>query len=245
MARLHPLTLLSAAVVPAVMTLAIDRWPVSAVVLAVLLGLVAASGLGRSVLPAAAVVLAPLMLSLLLTHGFFFVEGQTVLWSAGPLHVTTEGLAFAADMGLRTAVFVVAFLAFSFSAQPADLLAVLTGLRVPPQFGFVLCSTLTLAPAITARARRISQAQQARGLVVGRGLPGRVRAVQQQAVPLVLALLHEAGSRAEFLEARAFGAPGGRSSYRLVPDSPGQRVFRWSALLVLALFLVLWFGAVA
>jgi energy-coupling factor transport system permease protein len=244
MTRLHPLTLLVAAVVPAIATLAVNRWHVSAVVLAAMVLFVALSGLGRRVLPAAGVVLAPLLLSLLLTHGLFFAEGQSVLWTAGPVRVTTEGLGFAADMGLRTAVFVVAFLAFSFSVQPADLLAVLTEMRVPPQFGFVLCSTLTLAPAITARAQRISQAQQARGLVIGRGLAGRVRIVQQQSVPLVLALLHEAGSRAESLEARGFGAPGPRTSYRQVPDSVGQRVFRWAALLILALFLALWFSSV-
>jgi energy-coupling factor transport system permease protein len=240
--RLNPLTLLTAAVVIAVTTTAVDRWGVSAAVLLGLAVLLALAGLARRVLIPAAVIMVPFGLSLLITHGLFFPEGRTVLWSAGPVRVTAEGLAFAADMGLRTAVFVVVFLVFSFSVQPADLTALLTAYRVPPQLGFVLCSTLTLAPAIAGRARRIAQAQQSRGLVTGTGLRGRLRSVQQQAVPLMLALVHEAGSRAESLEARGFGGRGHRSSYRQVPDSAAQRIFRALALLALAGFLALWFG---
>ncbi|MDQ6754317.1 MAG: energy-coupling factor transporter transmembrane protein EcfT [Actinomycetota bacterium] len=240
--RLNPLTLLSTAVVTAVTTTAINSWAVSAAVLALLALLLTVAGLGRTVLPAAAAVMVPLGASLLLTHGLFFHEGRTVLWSAGPARVTVEGLEFAADMGLRTAVFVVVFLAFSFSVQPADLMALLTRYRVPPQLGFVLCSTLTIAPAVGGRARRIAQAQQSRGLVTGSGVRGRLRAVRQQAVPLVLALLHEAGSRADSLEARGFGGRGPRSSYREVPDSVPQRIFRWLAWTTLAVFLLLWFG---
>ena len=56
----------------------------------------------------------PFGLSLLITHGLFFHEGHTVLWQAVPHGSPPEGLGFAADMGLRTAVFVVVFLAFSF-----------------------------------------------------------------------------------------------------------------------------------
>ncbi|HSU70264.1 MAG TPA: energy-coupling factor transporter transmembrane component T [Micrococcaceae bacterium] len=240
-ARLNPLTLLCGAVAIAGTTTAVNSWLVSAAVLLGLAVLLALTGLGRKVLPAAAVIMVPFGLSLLITHGLFFHEGRTVLWEAGAARVTVEGLGFAADMGLRTAVFVVVFLAFSFSVQPADLMALLAKYRVPPQLGFVLCSTLTIAPAVAERGRRISQAQQARGLVTGAGLRGRLRAVQQQAVPLVLALLHEAGSRADSLQARGFGGRGARTSYRIVPDSPGQRIFRWLVLAGLVVFLVLWF----
>ncbi|MCY0904317.1 energy-coupling factor transporter transmembrane component T [Arthrobacter sp. H14-L1] len=239
---LNPLTLLSAAVVIAVTTTAINSWAVSAAVLLLLAALLSLNGLGRKVLPAAAVIMVPFWLSLLLTHGLFFHEGRTILWTAGPVRVTAEGLEFAAGMGLRTAVFVVVFLAFSFSVRPADLMALLSKYRLPPQLGFVLCSTLTIAPAVSGRARRIAQAQQSRGLVTGPGAGGRLRAVRQQAVPLVMALLHEAGSRADSLEARGFGGRGPRTSYREVPDSPAQRIFRWLAVAALAVFLALWFG---
>lgn len=240
--RLSPLTILSAAVFIAVTTTAINSAVVSAGVLLGLAILLTATGLGWKVLPAAAAIMVPFGLSLLLTHGLFFPEGQTVLWTAGPARVTVEGLTFAAAMGLRTAVFVVVFLAFSFSVQPADLMALLTKYRTPPQLGFVLCSALNIAPIIAARARRIAQAQQARGLVTGGGVRGRLAAVRQQAVPLVLALMHESGSRAESLEARGFGGRGRRTSYREVPDSPAQRAFRWLALAALLVFLLFRFG---
>ncbi|WP_434619422.1 energy-coupling factor transporter transmembrane component T family protein [Arthrobacter sp. A5] len=242
---LSPLTQLTAAAVIAITTTAVNSWTVSAAVLLVLAVLPAVlpqlHGLGRRVLPAAAVIMIPFWLSLLLTHGLFFHEGRTVLWEWGPARMTSEGLLFAADVGLRTAVAVVVFLAFSFSVCPADLMALLTRYRVPPQLGFVLCSTLTIAPSVMSRAHRIGQAQEARGLVAGAGLGGRIRAVRQQAVPLVLALLHESGSRAHALEARGFGGRGVRTSYREVPDSGAQRVFRWAALVSMLLFLLLWY----
>ncbi|MCZ2405052.1 energy-coupling factor transporter transmembrane protein EcfT [Paenarthrobacter sp. Z7-10] len=241
--RLSPLTVLCAAVVIAVTTTALNSWAVSAGVLLGLAVLLASVGLGRKVLPAAAVIMVPFGLSLLLTHGLFFPEGRSVLWTFGPARVTAEGLFFAASMGLRTAVFVVVFLAFSFHVQPADLMALLTKYRTPPQLGFVLCSALTIAPAIAARARRVAQAQQARGLVTGSGLRGRLAAVREQAVPLVLALLHEAGSRADSLEARGFGGRSRRTSYREVTDSRAQQVFRTMLLAALLAFLVFWYGA--
>ena len=62
------------------------------------------------------------------------------------------------------------FLLFSFTVSVPDLVAALAGARIPPQFGFVLASTLTLLPAVAGRLDRIRQAQETRGMVVRRGL---------------------------------------------------------------------------
>jgi energy-coupling factor transport system permease protein len=239
---LSPLTVLYTAVVIAVTTTAVNSLAVSAGVLLGLAILLTCLGLGTKVLPAAAIIMVPFGLSLLVTHGLFFPEGRNVLWTFGPARVTLEGLNFAASMGLRTAVFVLVFLAFSFQVQPADLMALLTKYRTPPQLGFVLCSALTIAPAVAARARRVAQAQQARGLVTGPSLRGRLAALREQAVPLVLALLHEAGSRADSLEARGFGGRTRRTSYRNVPDSTAQRIYRTVLLAALLVFLIFWYG---
>ena len=75
------------------------------------------------------------------------------------------------------------FLLFSFTVSVPDLLAALSARRIPPQFGFVLASTLTLLPAAAARLDRIRQAQETRGMVVRGGLLSRIGALRLQMVP--------------------------------------------------------------
>lgn len=230
--RLHPLTALTAAGCAAVITTAVGSWPLSlAVALAAAL-LAARAGVAGRVLTAAAVILAPLCLSLLVLHGLSFPDGHTVLAQWGPARVTAEGLGFALELASRTAACVLVFLLFSFTVSVPDLLAALAARRIPPQFSFVLASTLTLVPAMAGRLERIRQAQEARGLVVRRGLLSRLAAARLQAVPLVLGLVEDAGARAQALEARGFGAPGPRTSYRKLDDPPRQRIFRAAALLL-------------
>lgn len=233
-ARLHPLTALAAAVSAAAITTAAAAWPFSAAV-ALGAGLLAwRAGVGRRVGAAAAVVLVPFGVSLLVLHGLFFPEGRTVLAAWGPARVTVEGLGFALEAGTRTAACVLVLLLFSFTVSVPDLTAALAARRVPRQFSFILASTLALLPAIARRLERIREAQQARGLVLRGGLPARIAAVRLQIVPLVLGLMEDAGSRAQALDARGFALPGPRTSYRFLPDPPSQRRLRAVALLLAA-----------
>ncbi|MEC5179924.1 energy-coupling factor transporter transmembrane component T [Arthrobacter sp. CG_A4] len=237
--RLHPLTALTATGSTAVITTSAASWPLSAAVALAAVGLACRAGVGRRVMAAAAAILLPLVLSLLMLHGLFFPAGRTVLASWGPARVTAEGLGFALELGARTAACVLVLLLFSFTVSVADLVAALTARRVPPQFGFVLASALTLLPAMATRLVRIRQAQEARGLVLGGGLPARLGAARLQMVPLVLGLIEDAGSRAQALDARGFGRPGPRTSYREVPDSAAQQRIR-AVLLLLAAAGVTW-----
>ena len=140
--------------------------------------------------------------------------------------ITTEGLVFALERAAQLGAVVLSLLVFSFSVSVPDLVAVLSSRGVHGRFAFVLASTLTLLPAITSRAERIRQAQESRGLVVRRGLLHRAAAFRLQAVPLVLSLIEDAGTRTAALEARGFSNPGPRTSYRDVPDPIRQRVLR-------------------
>ncbi len=230
-AALNPLTALTLAIATAAITTAAASWAVSlAVALAAGLFAVRAGVSGRLV-PAAAVILAPFWISLLIMHGLFFPEGRTVLAQWGAARVTAEGLSFALDMGSRTAAYVLVFLLFSFTVRVPDLVAVMAARRMPPQFGYVLASTLTLAPAIAAKLGRIRQAQESRGLVLRGGLLPRLAAARLQMVPLVLALIQDAGDRAQALDSRGFNGTLARTSYRDVPDSAAQRGVRVIALL--------------
>ena len=232
--RLNPLTTLTAAAAVLVITTAASSWAVSLTVAAGAVLLAGVTGTARRVLLAASVILAPFWLSLLMMHGLFFPEGRTVLASWGPARITAEGLGFAVDMGLRTSAFVLVLLLFSFCVRVPDLVAALAVLRLPPQFGYVLASTLMLAPVIAARLEKVRQAQESRGLVVGKGFGSRLGAVRLQMVPLVLGLVHDAGIRAQALDARGFRRAGTRTTYTQVRDSPAQRAFRILAVVLAA-----------
>jgi energy-coupling factor transport system permease protein len=241
--RLHPLTALTAAACTAVITTAAATWVFSVTVAVATVLLAARAGVASRVLATAAVILAPLFLSLLVLHGMFFPEGRAVLAQWGPARVTAEGLGFALELASRTGASVLVFLLFSLTVSVPDLLTALAARRVLPQFSFVLASTLTLVPEMAGRLERIRQAQEARGLVVGGGLGSRFAAARLQAVPLVLGLVEDAGVRAQALDARGFGSKGPRTSYRQLQDPAGQRVFRAAALLLAAAAVLLRLGS--
>lgn len=229
--RLHPLTSLAAAGSTAVITTAAASVPLSLAVIAAAAGLSVTGGVARRMLPAAAVILVPLVLSLLVLHGLFFPEGTTVLTQWGPARVTAEGLRFALARAAQLSAAVLVLLLCSFTINVPDLVAALSIRGVHARFAFVMASTLTLLPAIGARLVRIRQAQEARGLVIPRGFLRRVIAFRWQAVPLVLSLVEEAGTRAAALQARGFGSAGPHTSYREVADPPVQRWLRLVLLL--------------
>jgi energy-coupling factor transport system permease protein len=232
--RLHPLTSLTAAGSAAVITTAAASWPLSLAVIGAAVGVSVLGGTFRRLLPAAAAVLVPLCLSLLVLHGLFFPEGVDVLAQWGPARVTGEGVSFALQRAAQLSAAVLSLLVFSFSVSVPDLVAALSSKGMRGRFAFVLASTLTLLPAITSRLERIRQAQEARGLVIRRGLLHRAAAFRLQAVPLVSALVEEAGTRAAALDARGFGSTGPRTSYREVPERPAERWLRILLLLTAA-----------
>ncbi|MGK3648167.1 energy-coupling factor transporter transmembrane component T [Pseudarthrobacter enclensis] len=226
--RVHPLTGLAVAGSTAVITTAAASLPLSLAAAAGAVAVAGARGRARRLVPAAAAVLVPLTLSLLMVHGLSYPEGRTVLAQWGPARVTAEGLGFALQRGAQVWGAVLVLLAYSFTVSVPDLVAALNAKGLRGRFAFVLASTLTLLPAIAGHVERIRAAQESRGLVIRKGLLHRAAAFRLQAVPLVLALVDDAGSRAAALESRGFSNAGPRTSYREVPDSAWQRTVRWA-----------------
>ena len=225
---LNPLTGLALAGTVCLACLAWAHWAVWLGALAAAVAAAVRAGTARRVAAAGAAVVVPFALWALAIHGLFFPEGRTVLAELGPARVTAEGLAYAGAFVLRTAALAAVMLAFSLWADVGLLRAALVRRGVPPQLGYVLAASLGLAATVTDRLRRIREAQEARGLVIRRSPGGRLLAARLQALPLVLALVDEAGERAVALEARGQSLPGPRTAYRPEPDSRAQRAVRWS-----------------
>ncbi|MFJ6001612.1 energy-coupling factor transporter transmembrane component T [Arthrobacter sp. NPDC092385] len=240
----NPFTELLAAVLAVVLVLVVNRWEFSLAVLVLLVvPAVLVSGRPRQIGLAIALVAGPLLLSSLLLHGLFFPEGSTVLVDLGVARVTAEGLSFAALMGLRMTVFTGVLLTAAMTLDIPELLATMTHRGWNRKLVFIVGSAVGLLPHVALRARQITRAQQARGLVVGRGPLSRFRALLTVVTPLVIGLLVDASERNSMLEARGFSSSAVRTSYLPDTDSAGQRLVRRGMVAAVGVFSVAWLAA--
>ncbi|MFJ6417133.1 energy-coupling factor transporter transmembrane component T [Paeniglutamicibacter sp. NPDC091659] len=225
-APLHPFTVLALAAAVTATTVAAGRWWLSCAVLLGCLLLAARARRALKLAGLAAAILLPAWGSQLLIHGMVNTAGSHVLAAAGPLRITTEGLATAGALGLRTAVLVVAGLLCTLLIDRHDLVAAVDLSPAPPQLGYLLAATLSLMPRMAERQRAIGEAQALRGAAAGSGVLGWWRRVTLRAVPLVLSSLQDAADRSAHLAARGFPAAGPHTRLRSVPDSAAQRRLR-------------------
>lgn len=229
-APLHPFTVLALAAAVVATTTAAGRWWLSAAVLTGCVLLASWARGARRLAGLSAAILLPAFGSQLLIHGMVDRTGAHVLAAAGPLRITAEGLATAGQLGLRTAVLVVAGLLCTLLIDRHDLVAAVDLSGAPPQLGYLVAATLSLLPELAERQRAIGQAQALRGAATGSGPLGWWRRIRLRSVPLVLSALQDAADRSAHLAARGFPAAGEHTRLREVPDPPGQRLLRRVAL---------------
>ena len=237
--RLHPLTKLAGALLVAVAVTLYPRPPLLLGVMALLLTMALAAGIARRLLVIALGLLLPLIISLFVIQGVLFPPPGAVSFATfGPIRLTYEGLFFAALIAGRLIAIALAILLVLLSTHPADLVAALTGAGLPHSVGYVVLVALQIAPDMAARVGAILDAQQSRGLAVGRGI-ARLRALPALVGPLLVGALGDVEERAMAIEARAFLASGPKTSLRVLHDSAVQRGLRWLMLaLVLALIVL-------
>lgn len=172
-------------------------------------------------------VLLPLLLSLFLVQGFFFPGAERVVWRLGPFALKAEGLRFAATAAGRLFLLTGASMLVLLTTTPADLSLALTNAGLPREFAYLVLAAIQLLPRMQAKSEAIVNAQRARGLRTEGSLLARARALLPLAGPLIGGALLETDERALALEARAFRAPGPKTSLRTLTDSPAQRAARW------------------
>lgn len=203
---------------------AADTLALPAALLAVELGLAAASGRLRRFVAVLAGALAPVGLSLLVVHGLFHPGAAGTTF--GPLTVRPDGLLFALQTLGRLAVLSGAVLLVTLGLPPGRLLRDLTGRGVPPAVAYGLVAAVRFVPETRARAGRIIAAQQTRGLALNGNPVRRLRALGALVRPLLLGMLAEAEARSVTLELRGFWV---RRS-RLPAEPAGERLLRWGTL---------------
>ena len=209
------------------MAFVVRGWSGPIVVLALVLVTGAISGVGRRVLPFVLATL-PLVISILLVNTFLFPGATDGIFVVGPLEPTWTGLTAALQATLRVVAFALSVAVFSLTTPTDDLLSDLERRGLGRRGIFVVGAAIRMVPRILERASEIIDAQRARALDTEGSPWRRIRGVLPLAGPMISSALSEVEERTMALEARAFSAPGRRTTIRQVPDGPSQRILRWA-----------------
>jgi energy-coupling factor transport system permease protein len=224
---LNPSTKLVIAVAQAAIAFGVRGWTGPLVVLAMVVVTAAVARIGRSMVPFTLAVI-PLVASILLINTFLFPGATDVIVRIGPLSPTWSGLEAALQATLRVAAFALSVAVFALTTPTDDLLADLERRGLGRRGIFVIGAAIGMIPRMAERAAEITDSQRARGLDTEGSPRRRVRGVVPLAGPLIISALSEVEERTMVLEARAFSAPGRRTTLRVLPDSSNQRIVRWS-----------------
>jgi energy-coupling factor transport system permease protein len=237
--RLNPLTKLVLAGVSTALAVILGgvAGPALLVLVAVLLPAAVAGILGR-LLRTALLLSLPIAISVLVVNLFFYPAGQEVLFQAGPIRATAEGLGFALETLARIGAISGAITLFYLTTEPAALVLDLERRGVAPRIAFVAIASVQTVPAMVERAAAITAAQRARGLDTEGNIWKRVRGVVPLAGPVLLGSIAEIEERTMALEARGFTRPGRRTLLWQPPDNSAESVGRWALLAVVPLLLL-------
>jgi energy-coupling factor transport system permease protein len=208
LARANPVAKLAAALVLLLALFASLDGVTASLILAVLLGLVPASGLTAAVLLRRSWLILGLALSVGAFNVLFAAEqlGPTVL-AIGPVRIAGDTLLNGAGVALRlVGIAMVGLLALA-TSQPTDVAdALIQQLRVSPRFAIGALASLRLLPMLGHEWQLISMARRARGVAAGRNPIAAVGLFAGQLLSLLIGAVRRAGRMAQAMEARGFGA---------------------------------------
>jgi energy-coupling factor transport system permease protein len=168
----------------------------------------------------------PFALSIFLIQGLFWTGG-TPLVGLGPVSLKAEGLRFAALSVGRILLLVSSFTLLTLSTRPDSLVFSLTERGLPHTLSYVVLSAIQIVPRFQAKANKIIEAQQSRGLETAGSLRIRIRALLPLVEPLLLGSLLDIEERAIALEARGFGRRTPPTSLLRLHDTTRQQFLRW------------------
>lgn len=156
----------------------------------------------------------------------FLTEGETVLWSAGPLQVTQEGVGNAAFFTGRLALLVAFTSLLTLTTSAVELAYAIEQLARPltplgfpaGEFAMMLTIALRFIPVLFREMDKIIKAQTCRGAPFHRGsLRTRAEAYLSILVPLFINSFNRALELATAMEIRGYRPGEPRTQYRLHP----------------------------
>lgn len=235
---LNPTTKLVVAFAVAAIAFGVRGWTGPGTMLVVVAAVAIAARLGRSLRPYLLATL-PIVISILLVNTFLYPGATDRILTIGPISATWTGLGQALQATMRVVAFALSVALLALTTATDDLLDDLEHRGVGRRTTFVIGSAIRTVPRMIERAGEIVDAQRARGLDTEGSPWRRVRGVVPLAGPMVLSALSEVEERTMALEARAFSAPGRRTTLRPLPDSAAERALRWGSALVAVVLVAL------
>ena len=184
-------------------------------------------------------VIIPAWAFIFLMQAFFQPIGQTIIFKFFFLDITQESLVFAFRISTRIVVMVSAFTLFLLTTHPSELMSDLTRRGLPPQFAYVIISTLQILPQMQSKAQTIIAAQHSRGLDTESSFVKRIGALVPLVGPLVFGSLVEVEERAIAIEARGFTSKKVKTSLYEIPDRSSDKIIRWGLIILVIIFIAL------
>lgn len=217
-------------------------WTASILVCVVLIPLAAASKLLKEYLGVAVKLILPTAGFMFIMQSIFIPGGTTEIFRFGIFSIELETVQRSYLIASRIFLFVSAFALLLLTTHPSELMTDLTRRGLPPQFAYVIISTLQIIPQMQAKAQTIIAAQRSRGLDTESSFIKRIGLLVPLVGPLVFGSLVEVEERAIAIEARGFTSTHVKTSLQDVPDTTTDRLIRWAlvSLVLIALAFRIW-----
>jgi energy-coupling factor transport system permease protein len=147
----------------------------------------------------------------------------TVLWRAGPLQVSAEGLRAGVSLALRMQAMIVFSLIFITTTDPvAFVLSLIQQARFPFRLGYGILVAYRFMPLWRTELETIRAAHRIRGAGERMTLAGRWEQLRRYAVPLLAGAIRKAERVAIAMDSKAFGALPQRTYYRRLRVTPAD-----------------------
>ncbi|MFQ6015811.1 MAG: energy-coupling factor transporter transmembrane component T family protein [Anaerolineae bacterium] len=167
----------------------------------------------------------PLSILIVLLWPLFDPLGSDVLLQVWRVRVTSESVLRGLSTALRVDALAFAFFLLLFSTDQARLVRSLVKLGLPYQWGLTLVIAMRYVPTFYGIYVAVSEAQQARGWVVGRGdFIKRIKSYIPILVAVIITALRMTDNLAMALAARGFGLKPERTCFREVQLGSIDRV---------------------
>lgn len=134
---------------------------------------------------------------------------------AGKYYITTEQLFYQANVMLKYFIALPIAILFVSTTNPSELAASLNSIGIPYKVAYIVALALRYIPDIQNDYHDISQAQQARGIELGKGvkLNKRLKNVVNILFPLVLTSIQRIDLVSNAMDLRCFGKSNKRTWY--------------------------------
>jgi len=186
----------------------------------------------------------PVTFLILVLWPIFYPQGDEVLLQVWRIRVTTQGLWQGLGTALRVDALAFAFLVLLFSTDQARLVRGLVKLGLPYEWGLTLAIALRYLPTLYGIYTAVSEAQQARGWVIGEGgFIRRIKSYLPILVAVIVAALRLADNLSLALAARGFQSGAKRTHLRELELSPEDKVCLSLFAVLFIVFLVVRFWA--